>query len=234
MANLVEAIIYGIDVSLKTLDIAQSEQGVKRIPNTERAIAYWLKNLPAPARIAIEATGSYHETLLKLALESGLEVYVINGKQLHHYREAAGQRAKTDPRDAQLIRRYLSYEYRQLTPAKPLNDQEKRLWRLLKRRALLVKVRTQVCLSMKGDLEVEQLSKSVVAEIDKAIRKLEEQMRAIVKAQGWESELAYCRSVPGIGPIKALARKLARIAYALIKKGTVFSPDYKQKACVTT
>ena len=117
------------------LDIAQSDGRVERISNTEEAVTKCLRTLPEGARVAIEATGQYHEMLLGLTVKRGLEVYIVNGKQLHHYREAVGPRAKTDTQDAQLLRRYLCQEYRHLTPVKALNEREKRLWWLLKRRA---------------------------------------------------------------------------------------------------
>lgn len=205
MANIVKPIICGVDVSQETLDIARSDILVERIPNTAPAIREWLRTLPVGTRIAIEATGSYHETLLEHGLEAGYEVFIVNGKQLHHYREAVGPRAKTDTHDAQLLRRYLCHEYRHLTPVKPLNNQHKRLWCLLKRRAMLVKVRTQLRASMKGDPEVQALSEGVVKELERTIRQVENLMRSVVKTLGLERDLQHCRSVPGIGPVNALA-----------------------------
>ena len=75
------------------LDIAQSDGRVERISNTEEAVTKCLRTLPEGARVAIEATGQYHEMLLGLTVKRGLEVYIVNGKQLHHYREAVGPRA---------------------------------------------------------------------------------------------------------------------------------------------
>ena len=205
MANLTEPLTYGIDVSLAYLDIAQTDTQLKRIPNTPAAIATWLDSVKSAARIAVEATGAYHEELLDQALARDLTVYVISGKQLHHYREAVGPRAKTDPGDAQLLRRYLLHEHTQLSPVKPLNNIQKRLWRLLKRRAALVKVRTQLRASMKGDREARQVCDAVISEINRGIRTLERLMHALAREAGWEACLRRCRSIPGIGPLNALA-----------------------------
>lgn len=205
MANIVEPFICGVDVSLETLDIAQSDNTVLTIPNTQQAITKWLKGLAAHTRIALEATNDYHQMLLDQALLAKLEVYVINGKQLHHYREAVGQRAKTDIHDAQLLLRYLSHEYTHLTPAKPLNNQQKRLWRLLKRRAMLVKVKTQLRLSMEGDPEIKDLTKGLMVEVSNAIANLERRMRVLAKEMGWSRVLQHCQTIPGIGELNALA-----------------------------
>ena len=205
MANLIEPITCGVDVSKETLDIAESDRCVERIPNTVEAATKWLQTLPEGTRVAIEATGQYHEMLLGLALEYELEVYIINGKQLHHYREAVGPRAKTDAQDAQLLRRYLSQEYSHLTPVKPLNKQEKRLWRLLKRRAALVKAKTAIRASLKGDPDVECICQGVVSELERTVRRIERLMRTIAIDLGWGQALQHCRSIPGIGPVSGLA-----------------------------
>ena len=142
MTNSVESILCGVDVSSETLDVAYGDDSVHRIPNDKLEISAWLGSIPSGSRIALEATGSYHEDLLDLALDAGFKVYVINGKQLHHYREAVGTRAKTDYHDARLLQRYLSHELNSLEPVNPLNYQQKRLWKLLKRRGTLAKTRT--------------------------------------------------------------------------------------------
>ena len=205
MANLAQSILYGIDVSKDTLDIATSDEITRQIPNTKARISRWLAGLPNGSKVALESTGRYHEAFLDLALDAGFEVYILNGKQLHHYREAVGPRAKTDAHDAQLLRRYLCHEYSHLTPVKPLNHQQKYLWQLLKRRAMLIKMRTQLTLSMRGDSEFQSISQGTVRELNLAIKKVEQLMFTLAKTQGWESDIQHCRSVPGIGPINALA-----------------------------
>lgn len=205
MANPTETLTYGVDVSRAYLDIAESDTQLQRIQNTPDAIATWLDSVESTVRIAVEATGAYYEELLDQALARDLAVYVISGKQLHHYREAVGPRAKTDADDAQLLRRYLLREHTQLSPVKPLNNNQKKLWRMLKRRAALVKARTQLRASLKGDGETERLCDSVVGEINQGIRTLERLMYTLAREAGWETCIRQCRSIPGIGPLNALA-----------------------------
>ena len=205
MANFAQSILCGIDVSKDTLDIATADQITTQIPNTPEGISQWLTSLPKGSKIALESTGRYHEAVLDLALGAGFDVYIVNGHQLHHYRQAVGPRAKTDTRDAQLLRRYLCHEYRHLTAVNPLNNQQKRLWQLLKRRAMLIKMRPQLTLSMNDDPECQSIIQGTVSELNLAIKKVEQLMFALAKAQHWESDLQHCRSVPGIGPINALA-----------------------------
>jgi transposase len=205
MANFTQSILCGIDVSKDTLDIATSDEITTQVPNTRDGIRQWLASLPEGSKIALESTGKYHEAFLDLALGAGFEVYILNGHQLHHYRQAVGPRAKTDRHDAQLLRRYLCHEHGHLTSVNPLNEQQKHLWQLLKRRAMLIKMRTQLTLSMKGDPEFQSISQGTVSELNLAIKKVERLMFALAKVQNWESDIQHCRSVPGIGPINALA-----------------------------
>lgn len=205
MAHHVAPILCGVDVSLATLDIAQTDQPVQQIPNTPEAIKSWLESLPVRTHIAVEATGRYHEQLLIQAMEAGHEVFVINGKQLSHYREAVGPRAKTDPGDARLLLRYLTHEQAELRPAKALNGKEKRIWSLLQRRATLVKARSQLTLSLRGDPETEGLSHELVANLNRAIAQVEKIMIRLARELGWQDLIKRCQTIPGVGELSALA-----------------------------
>lgn len=198
-------ILCGVDVSLATLDIAQTDQPVTRIPNTLTAITDWLASLPGHARIAVEATGCYHERLHSLAKAAGHEVFLINGRQLNHYREAVGQRAKTDPDDARLLLRYLTHEQGELRPTNPLNVQEKCLWSLLQRRATLVRARSQLKQSLRGDPETEAIGRELTTSLNQAIAQIEHRMTRLATELGWQASVRLCQTIPGVGPLSALA-----------------------------
>ncbi len=205
MADNTRPITCGVDVSKDTLDIAQSDQTAQCIANTPEAITHWLSTLPEQSRLALEATGYYHDVVLEQALAAGHEVYLINGQQLNHYREAVGTRAKTDPGDAQLLLRYLLREQAELTPVKSLTCKEKRLWRLLQRRATLVRVRAQLRLSLTSEPATRSLADEATQGLDRVIAKVDRQIRALARELDWEADLERCRSIPGIGELNALA-----------------------------
>jgi transposase len=205
MADHSLPILCGVDVALATLEIAQTGQRVTRIPNTVSGITDWLASLPGHARIGIEATGRYHELLHSLAKASGHEVFLINGRQLNHYREAVGQRAKTDADDARLLLRYLTHEQGDLMPAPVLNSQEKRLWALLQRRALLVKTRSQLKLSLRGDPQTEAIGQDLAAQLNQAIAKIERCMTTLAQELGWQASIRLCQTIPGVGVLSAIA-----------------------------
>ena len=56
MAMRVEPIDVGIDVSKNSLAVAQESEKVVEIVNETGSIRTWLKSLPGPARIGVEAT----------------------------------------------------------------------------------------------------------------------------------------------------------------------------------
>ena len=205
MADQSQPIICGIDVASKTLDIARSDGPVTRIGNSSEEIEDWLATLPDRTRLAMEATGRYHESLLEQALAAGHEVYLINGQRLNHYREAVGTRAKTDPEDARLLMRYLEREWSELTPVKCLNGREKGLWRLLQRRATLVRARTQLRQSLGSDPATRDMVDEVSANLNRVIARIECNLRVLARELGWEADIQRCRSIPGIGPLNALA-----------------------------
>lgn len=205
MADLVQPIMYGVDVAKATLDIACNDEPVVRVANTPEAIGDWVASLPRQAHIAVEATGCYHETLVELAKAADHEVYLINGKQLRHYREAVGDRAKTDPQDACLILRFLTHEWTRLTPVKSLTEKEKRVWRLLQRRAKLVRARAQLKLSLESDPDTVAMAGEASASLSGMISRVERLVRALARELGWGSAIRRCQGIPGIGPLNALA-----------------------------
>jgi len=205
MAHYALPNLCGVDVAAATLEIAQADQPILTIPNTQEAVTGWLASLPGHTRLAVEATGCYHELLLGLAKAAGHEVFLINGRQLNHYREAVGQRAKTDPDDARLLLRYLAHEQEELRPVKTLNIKEKRLWSLLQRRATLVRARSQLKLSLRDDPEIEAIGLDLNASLNQAIARIERLMRRLAAELGWQAAIRRCQTIPGVGPLSALA-----------------------------
>ena len=145
MAQRVRENIVGVDVSKDKLDVFEWETNQSySIPNEFEAIAQWLKRWAVPIRLAIEPTNRYHQTVAEAAHTLGHQVCMIDPYRLVHYREGVGQRLKADRQDAKLLARYLSREDGEIRRWVPITQAEQRFWRLLKRRATLVRARTQL------------------------------------------------------------------------------------------
>lgn len=86
----------------------------QRIANERHAILAWLRGVPRGSRFGLESTGGYHELLADLAHAAGLQVFVLNPRNLRRYAQSIGQRGKTDRIDAEMIARYVAREHEEL------------------------------------------------------------------------------------------------------------------------
>jgi len=196
----------GVDVAKDTLEIYHWDSGQREsIANTARSIRAWLRRLPAQSELALEATGGYHEPLLERALQAESVVYLLNAQQLAAYRTATGGRAKTDASDAELLARFVDRERARLRPQRWIALEQRRLRRLLKRRALLVNMRARLQQSREVTPELKGEFSTLIAGVRRMIAKVEQQMRALVRQLGWAQELQLCMSIPGVGPLSAIA-----------------------------
>lgn len=204
MAMPVSPVILGIDVSKDSLDVCEyGSEAVKEFPNRRRDINTLLKSYPNAA-IAVEATNTYHELVVELALAKGLVVYLISGYQLKHYAKSLGQRMQNDPLDARLLARMLAHEIDELRPYQPRSKQQVEVRRLLGRRKLLVTQQQQLRQSLAG-MGFGRSLKSLLSRLDGVIRLIEKRLKTLARELGWLTDLARLRTIPGVGPLNALA-----------------------------
>ena len=203
MAKAVSEITLGIDVSKQELVIHCWESGECWTINNEAvAIQSWLSELYGPVRMAIEPTSSYHFELVDQAHGHDHEVFLVNPRQLSHYRESVNLRHKTDPDDAWLLARYLSKEAAELRPFRPLSRKAQALWALVKRRATVVEARTQLRQSLR---EIQLAYQGLMSEMKRLMARIDQRIRSLIKNLGWQDDYVRCQTIPGVGPINAAA-----------------------------
>ncbi len=203
MAKRVEQITLGIDVSKTLLAVYHWEREWQgSVANEPAAIRAWLKGLCGPVRIAIEPTSSYHLGVIEQAIALGIEVYLVQDRQLVHYRKAVSRGNKTDPGDAWLLARFLAREGDHLRPYRPQCPQAQQLWTLLKRRAVVVDARKQLQQSLSG---VQFSARAMFTEMQRVVTRLERRILALIEALGWTQAYQRCLSIPGIGELNAAA-----------------------------
>ncbi len=112
-------LFVGVDISKAELVICIAGQRPCSIANDAASIRAWLRTVPAHALIAMESTGRYHALLAQLAYQAGLQVYVLNARDVFFYARALGTRAKTDAVDAVVIARYLEQHHCALASLAP-------------------------------------------------------------------------------------------------------------------
>ena len=203
MAKLVTKITLGVDVAKDQHVVCHwNNDEIITVANQRSEIKRWLESLSGPVRIAIEPTSNYHLAFIEEALVLGHQVYLINARHLAHYRHAVNVRSKTDPKDAWLLARYLEHEATHLRPYQPQDRNAQRLWTLIKRRATVVQSRQQLQQSFRGiDLSIQAL----MSQFQQVLKRLDQQIIALIGALGWRSDYQRCLSIPGIGPSNAAA-----------------------------
>lgn len=207
MANHVTKITLGIDVAKDQHVIYNWQTGqTTKLRNEISDIKTWLKTFHGPMRIAIESTSNYHLTLVDEALALGYEVYLVNPRQLAHYREAVNVRNKTDPLDAWLLARYLEHEVDQLRPFQPRDPRAQRVWRLVLRRATVVKSHQQLQQSF---AEVQMSIRGVLSQLQSLLVRIERRILTLIRELGWWPDYQHCLSIPGIGSSNASALVVA-------------------------
>lgn len=145
-----------------------------RIDNTRSAIVTWLRTLPRGSRLGLESTGTYHELLAELAHKAGLQVFVVNSRDLRRYAQGVGQRGKTDRISAEVIARYVSREHAEFHAYVPPSKEQRALKQLLERRSKLTVTKGALIQSLRtlrgAGREIKQLMSALdqlIAHIDR-------------------------------------------------------------------
>jgi transposase len=222
----------GVDVSARWFDVARGTE-VRRFANTAPGIAAclgWVDGLGRPARIGLEATGTYHLPLATALYEAGHTVFVCNPLSLARYSEAVLARTKTDATDARRIARFC--ETHELAPWRPSSPAHQRLHALVATRQALLQQLQQLrnrqgaagftaCQALVAELQapVEAALTAQVARVDRELA----QLAAAETPLG--AQLRALVSVPGLGrttsatilaslPVERLATRRQVAAYA--------------------
>jgi transposase len=208
-----------VDVSAAWVDAerAAPEEAVvsQRWPNTasgHRQLARWLTQGGAPARVVLEATGSYSLDLaLCLQRTPGIEVMVINPRVSKDFAGACGQRARTDATAAHALQEFAARM--PFTPWQPPSAAVVELRAVMRRVAALVTLRVQEqnrlhALEASAALPavVRRDVREQIAALGRRIARLEHAARALVEsAPALRAAYRHLRSVKGIGQRSALA-----------------------------
>lgn len=203
MAKPVSQITLGIDVAKDELVIADWDTGETiTLANQPSEIRDWLASLPGPVRMALEPTSHYHLAIADQAQAAGHTVYLVNPRQLAHYREAVAVRHKSDPVDAELLARYLAHEEAELRPYQPQSPAARELWALLSRRATVVQASKQLQQSFR---EIRLSTRALTSELNAVLKRIDRRMEALIAKLGWQGDYQRCRTIPGIGHLNAVA-----------------------------
>ena len=208
----------GADVDSRFIVIACAAHSFapQRIANERRAILAWLCGLPSGSRLGMEATGGYHELLADLAHKAGLQVFVINPRDLRRYAQGVGRRGKTDRLDAEVIARYVAKEHAELHAYIVPTKHQRALSRLMARRAKLVEIRGALNQSLRGVSALQHETKQLTARLDRVIAHIELLMqRALQQLPAAHQAATQIASIPGFGTLSStcLGHSFTRLPY---------------------
>jgi transposase len=212
------ATFIGVDVCQQSLDIGScGDHEVRKIANTTASIRRWLVALPPATHIAVESTAKLHLPLVHAALAAGHRIYVLNPRDLAHYAQALGRRAKTDRLDALLIARYLQREHKELHAYQPPSALQTQLDELIQRRHKLVVARQAQRQSF-ADMSFKLRSATrLVRAYDAAIAEIDERLQQLAAEDGTLSSASKrLRTIVGFGPLLAvsMAHAITRLPFS--------------------
>jgi len=200
----------GIDVAKASLEahLLPHAEAVT-VENTHDGLRTLLDVLKKHPRclVVLEATGGLEIPVAAELNEAGLDVVIVNPRQVRDFARALGVLAKTDRIDAAVLARFAE---RVRPEVRPIPDaQHEQLKELMARRRQLVqmKVTEQNRLSRARAKRVRRDVEAHLAWLERQLRKLDKNLDDTIRQSPiWREKENLLRDVPGVGPV--LARTL--------------------------
>lgn len=202
------ALVVGVDVAKDTLvSVFLGRPGAPRsFANTRSAVAAWLSELPAGSVVAMEATGALHRLLAQMAYAAGMQVYVLNARDVYFYAKALSGRAKTDRLDAAVIASYAAEHRARLHPWRPAAGVEQQLHELLQRRACITRLRVSMRQTLGDAASLQTACRQLDDSFECFFEQLDAQLQALVASDAeLDRNIARLRTITGFGPQASVA-----------------------------
>ena len=165
---------------------------------------------PATTLVVLEATSSYWISLAVYLHEAGYQLSVVNPRHVQAYAQSLPRRAKTDPRDAQLLVQFGHDRATQLLRWTPPPSVYHELRQRLSVRASLQQLRGQAANQRHALVQwpvqiasaLEPLN-AVIADLDTRIATLEREIATVLRDGAWAASAALLTGIKGIGTLTA-------------------------------
>ena len=198
--------VAGIDVGKQEVAVSVARGPVHRFPNTEAgitAVLAWVQG-QAVTPMVCEATGGYERGLVHRVRGTDLRLTVAHPPKVRAFARAAGQGAKTDPLDAQILAH--DGEVFELPVEAAQEEASAEVRALLGRRQQLLDQRTQEQNRLEKGLQgrVKKSCQRHLAWLDKELEQLEEEYQQALQAKPELADrAALYQSVRGVGLLTA-------------------------------
>lgn len=199
----------GCDVAKAKIDV---DSGAEKfiVSNDEKGFVKLfrkLRGLDAPM-LVLEHTGIYGNALCNAAEEKGIAFARVDPKKVRHFAKSEGRHAKTDPLDAQIIRRFA--EEKRPAPQRMPSKFARKLRELRNTIDLLTKNNAQLRCQLEATEErfLRKALEKVLVSNEKMVRKLEEECGKLIRSDPRSNALFDAfTSVRGVGA-KTAARAI--------------------------
>ena len=199
-----ETFYVGIDVSKDRLDVAVTpKERTWRVTNDEEGIIQLVAALKrlSPEIIVLEPTGGYESPVAAALATEGLNVAVVNARQIRDYARAVGRMAKTDKLDALIMAGFAAT----IKPkARPLGDAETLSIKakVSRRRQLLEMLKAEKCRLNTAHEDVKPNIRAHMAWLLKETSDIDSQLKQTIKTSSlWREKDELLQSVPGVGKV---------------------------------
>jgi transposase len=158
------------------------------------------------SRVICEASGGYERQVVAALHAGGIPVSVLNPAQARHFARAMGQRAKTDPLDARLLR--LCGEALKPAPTPPQSRQQRQLVELVRYRQQLIEklVAERQQAQMLQCQPLRRQSLSLARRMEADLARVEALLSRLRKESGeLDAKARRLTAIEGVGDVTALS-----------------------------
>jgi len=197
------AVYIGIDVSQEYVDVVVSgKRSAMRVAadgGALEALGQQLMEL-GPKLVLMEASGGFERLPLTVLQAAGLQVAVVNPRQVRDFARSLGYLAKTDAIDARVLAQFA--EVLNPQPARLSEEAEEQLRALAVRRRQLI----EMIIAERNRLRSAPRTAGRIEEhlrwLEDEVKAIEQELQDLVESDpDMQARAVILRSVPGIGPV---------------------------------
>jgi len=196
----------GIDVSKERLDVATSDGRIWQVSNDGVGHAQLCAQLSTegPKLTVLEATGGLEQAIAAELAAAGLELRVVNARQVRDFAKASGRLAKTDGLDAEVLVHFA--QAMQLEPRGLPSEQLLALQALIARRRQLIEMLTMEKNRLgRAHQGVKRSHLRIIHFLEKQLAQTDEGLGQALRDCGvWREKVELLESVPGIARVTSL------------------------------
>jgi transposase len=196
--------IIGVDVAKEWIDVSIAGDGrVKRIVNSEQAIAAWIVQTGAGSigLVAFEPTGGYERHLRRCLLRAKVTSKQVHPNEVVAYRRRRGIKAKTDRIDAKLLADFAAEELarRELEPVPQADEVLREL--ASRRRQLQAMLHAETCRCDVADsASVRKSLQAVIATLERSLAAVDRAIAERIANSAHAETSRRLQTFCGVGP----------------------------------